>query len=160
MDQLMKLAGDAGLSEEQGKTATGGIMSMVKQNLDSGNYNKIVEQVPEVEGLVEESDKEASGGGGGLMGQAMGMMGGSLGASGQAGSIASLLGLMQSKGIGAGQMNSFMPQLAAFVKEKCGVDIGSQLGVSADGAAAAAAPAAGGLDASALGGMMGGMFGK
>ncbi|CAJ1946314.1 unnamed protein product [Cylindrotheca closterium] len=159
MDQLMKLAGDAGLSEEQGKTATGGIMSMVKQNLDSGSYQKIVQQVPEVEGLVKDSDKEATGGGGGLMGQAMGMMGGSLGGAGQAGSIASLLTLMQSKGIGAEQMNAFMPQLAAFIKSKCGVDIGSQLGVSADGAAAPA-PAAGGFDASKLGGMMGGMFGK
>lgn len=173
MDQILKLAGEAGLSEDQGKAATGGIMAMVKKALDSGDYKKILEQVPEVEGLVEQQERAStseSGGAAGMLGQAMSMFGntgggsGAAGSSGGAASIASLLAMMQKQGVGAREMNSFMPMLASFVKSQCGVDIGSMLGTGGATTGASTTPSATGgsgandLQAS-LGGMMGGMFG-
>jgi hypothetical protein len=54
MDQLLKMAADAGMTKEHGKAASGGIFSLVKKTLDSGDYNKILQKIPEIEGLVSE----------------------------------------------------------------------------------------------------------
>jgi hypothetical protein len=64
MDQLLKMAADAGMTKEQGKAASGGIFSLVKKTLDSGDYNKILQKIPEIKGVVvsnhEESTKNAA----------------------------------------------------------------------------------------------------
>jgi hypothetical protein len=168
MDPILKLAGDAGLTKDQGEAATGGIMSLVKSSLASGDYKKILDQIPEIGGLVtkhEEGSRAAGGDSGGLMGSAMSMFGGG-GASGGgaaagAGGVAGLLAMLEKQGIDASQVSAFMPQVASVVKSKCGVDIGSVLGVSSDGGGNEGGdqPSADDLKASA-GNAMGGLFGK
>jgi hypothetical protein len=175
MDQLLKMAADSGMTKEQGQAATGGIFSLVKGALDSGDFNKIVKMIPEVEGLVQEhetSTKAAAatdgGGAGGLLGSAMSALGSSGGAAGgsapaaggSAGGIASLLAMLSSHGVTAKQLNAYMPQVVSLVKTQCDVDISKVLGVSgaAPSAEETAAPASAG-SSNPLARLMG-VFGK
>jgi hypothetical protein len=135
MDQLLKMAADSGMTKEQGEAATGGIFSLVKKQLASGDFKKIVKMIPQVEGLVKEhetSTKAANtGGAGGMLGSAMAAAGGTADtAGGSAGGIASLLTSLSSKGVTAKELNKFMPQVVSLVKTQSGVDIGKILGVS------------------------------
>jgi hypothetical protein len=137
MDQLLKMAADSGMTKEQGEAATGGIFSLVKKQLDSGDFNKIVKMIPEVEGLVKEHETSTkatttdAGGAGGMLGSAMAAAGDKADtAGGSAGGIASLLASLSSKGVSAKEMNKFMPQVVTLVKTQSGVDIGKILGVS------------------------------
>jgi hypothetical protein len=83
------------------------------------------------------------------------------GAAAGAGGVAGLLAMLEKQGIDASQVSAFMPQVASVVKSKCGVDIGSVLGVSSDGGGNEGGdqPSADDLKASA-GNAMGGLFGK
>jgi hypothetical protein len=141
MDQLLKMAADSGMTKEQGEAATGGIFSLVKKGLGSGDFNKIVKMIPEVEGLIKEhetSTKAATGGAGDLVGSAMSAIGGGKSGAGgsadtvggTAGGVASLLATLSSQGISAKELNKFMPQVVSLVKTQAGVDISKILGVS------------------------------
>jgi hypothetical protein len=170
MDQLLKMAADSGMTKEQGQAATGGIFSLVKKGLDSGDFNKILKMIPEVEGLVQEHEKStkaaATTGGGGLVGSAMTALGsngaddGAAAAGGSAGGIASLLAMLSSQGVSAKELNKFMPQVVSHVQTQCGVDISKILGVSG------ATPSTGGTAAPAKAGSSNpiaavmGMFGR
>jgi hypothetical protein len=143
MDQLLKMAADAGMTKEQGKAASGGIFSLVKKTLDSGDYNKILQKIPEIKGVVvsnhEESTKNAAasgqGGDGGLAASTMSALGSS-GAGGSAGGVAALFTALSSKGVNAKELSAFIPQLTSFVQWQCGADIGKILRVSAAATAA------------------------
>lgn len=172
MEEILKLAGDAGMSKEQAEKATGGIMSLVKSSLESGDYSKILQSIPEIESLVAKHEEETTSraGGNDLMGSAMSMMnsfggsgsggaGGQNAAAGGASSITGLLALLQGQGIGLQQLNSFMPMLTNLLKGKSGVDVSSILGVASPqaGQQPAAQQQSGGFSA---GNLLGGMFGK
>ena len=130
MDQILKLASNAGLTQEQGEATTGGIMSLVKKTLGSNDYKKILEKIPEIGGLVTKHEESTRDGGG--EGDLMGSLMSSLGSSGgTAGGVAGLLATLQKQGINANEVNKFMPQLASFVQKTCGVDVSSMLGFSA-----------------------------
>ena len=85
-----------------------------------------------------------------------------LGSSGgSAGGIAGLLAMLQKQGVGAKEMNSFMPQIASFVKSQCGVDISSVLGIAGGGGDSGSAGAGGAADAqAAVSNALGGLFGN
>ena len=173
MDQIIKVASNIGLSKEQCEAATGGIMSLAKNTLGAENYKKITEKIPEVDELVkkhEDGSRDAtSSGGGGLLGQAMGMLGkaDSGGTAGTAGGVAGLLAMLQKQGIDAKEVNKFMPQLASIVKQQCGVDISSALGLPASSGSTgegsseqqSSVPSADDIKTS-VGNVMGGLFGK
>jgi hypothetical protein len=171
MDQLLKMAADSGMTKEQGEAATGGIFSLVKKGLDSGDFSKIVKKIPEVEGLIKEhetSTKAAgTGGAGDLVGSAMSAIGGGKSgaggsadtAGGSAGGIASLLASLSSKGVSAKELNKFMPQVVSLVKTQAGVDISKILGVSATPSTGGTADPASAESKNPMSRFMG-MFGK
>ena len=164
MDKLLKMAADSGMSKEQGEAATGCIFSLVKKQLASGDYNKIVKMIPEVDGLVKEhetSTKAATtGGAGDKLGSALAAAGGRADtAGGSAGGIASLLASLSSKGVTAKELNKFMPQVVSLVKSQCGVDIGKILGVSGNPPLTGEKEAPAGSSKNPIGRFMG-MFGK
>ena len=162
MDQLMELASKAGMSKEQGEAATGGIFSLVQKQMDddSQDFQKITQQIPGLNELVSKHDQQeeraTTRADGSLMGSAMSMLGG-----GGAGGLPQLLAMLQKQGIGAKEVNAFLPQVISFVKKQCGVDIGGMLGgISSgggddddDSAQQASAP-------SAVSSALGGLFGK
>jgi hypothetical protein len=153
MDQLLKIAADSGMTKEQGQAATGGIFSLVKEALDSGDFNKIVKMIPEVEGLVQKheistkaADATDGGGAGGLLGSAMSALGSSGAGSSAGAGITSLLAMLSSHGVTVKELNAFMPQVVSLVKTQCGVDISKILVVSGatPSAEGAVAPASAG----------------
>lgn len=156
MDQLLKMAADSGMTKEQGEAATGGIFSLVKKELASGDFSKIAKKIPEIEGLIkkhEASTKDAAGSAGAAVGSAVSALGGKSSGAGAGGSadtaggsasaIASLLAMLSSQGITAKELNSFMPKVVSMVKSQAGVDISKILGVSGEtpSTGGAAAPA-------------------
>ena len=163
MDSLLKMAADAGMTQEQGEAATGGIFALIKKNLDSGQYTQILEKIPGIDGLVnkhEEATSRDASSEGGLMGSLTSALGSSSGAGG----IAGLLAVLGKQGISAKSVNAYLPQIAPFIKKQCGIDISSILGVRSSSASRTSGEAAGGTSssdtASKLMGSAMGMFGK
>lgn len=156
------MAADAGMTQEQGEAATGGIFALIQKNLDSGQYSQILEKIPGIDGLVnkhEEATRDASSEGG-----LVGSLTSALGSSSGAGGIAGLLAILGKQGISAKSVNAYLPQIAPFVKKQCGIDISSILGVPSSSASGTSGEAAGGTSssdtASKLMGSAMGMFGK
>jgi hypothetical protein len=146
MDSLLKMAADAGMTQEQGEAATGGIFALIKKNLESGQYTQILEKIPEIDGLVnkhEEATRDAASGGG-----LMGSLTSALGSSSGAGGIAGLLAVLGKQGISAKSVNAFLPQIAPLVKKQCGIDISSILGVPSSSASGTSGETAGGTSTS------------
>ena len=172
MDAILKIATeDAGMTQQQGETATGGIFALVKKNLESGQYNQIISKFPEIDSLVKKEEaatsERVSGSGGGSFASSLSALAGAAGGSGggNAGGIASLLATLSKQGISAKQVNAFLPQVATLVQQQCGVDIGSILGVSStsSGTSAGGAQTGAAGDSSAMSGALNsamGMFGK
>lgn len=129
MDQLLDLATKAGMDPDQGKAASGGILSVLKTAMEGQDFDKIVANIPGASTAVEEheastaNDAPASGMAG-MMGAAMSSLGGSQGAS-----MAGLLATLQNKGIDPGMMQKYMTSVAPIIQEKCGVDITKTLGL-------------------------------
>ena len=164
MDDLLKLAQDAGMTQEQGETASGGLMSFLKDSMGEGDFNKVQEQMPGVEGAVEKYSSGDSGGGGGaagLFGSAMssfGVGGSSSGGGSAAGGLPALLATLTSKGINPSMVQKFLPLVAPLIKSKCGIDVSKYLGGGESTGAASSGSSSGG--ASNLMGQAMGMFGK
>lgn len=173
MDTLLKFAQDAGMSESQGETATGGLFSFLKDNMSKEQYSQVQGQLPGVDGAVDRYSAPAEGGGGGggmggMLGSAMSSLGGGGGggAGGSAGAgLPGLLAALASKGIDPAMMKKYMPQVVALVKTKCGVDLSQYLGgigggTAAGGTAGQAPASSSSGGASNMMGQAMGMFGK
>jgi hypothetical protein len=134
MDSILKMAADAGMTQEQGEAATGGIFSLVKKQLESGQFKQILEKIPEIDGLVDKHEvatKDAASSGG-LMGSLTSALGST---ESGAGGIAGLLAVLGKQGISAKSVTNFLPQIAPLVQKQCGIDISSILGVPSSSAA-------------------------
>mmetsp|Transcript_26327 Transcript_26327/g.47755 ORF Transcript_26327/g.47755 Transcript_26327/m.47755 type:complete len:153 (-) Transcript_26327:127-585(-) len=151
MDELLKLAGKAGMDKPQGEAATGGIMSLLQSKLAGGDFSKISEAIPVAEDLMKKQEGQKSDSGGGMLGGAMAMFGGGKSGGGKADSLASLTTMMASQGIDAKKFATFVPMVSEFIKKKCGVDVTSILGGTT--------PATGG-ETGGMFGKVGAMFGK
>mmetsp|Transcript_40028 Transcript_40028/g.96661 ORF Transcript_40028/g.96661 Transcript_40028/m.96661 type:complete len:194 (-) Transcript_40028:128-709(-) len=142
MDQLLQFAEQAGMSEEQGKTATGGIFGLLQNGLGEEQYGKLKAEFPEADQLATSqqqtsSNKNEAGGGGmgGLMGSAMGALsgGGGAGSGSSATDITALLAKLAGNGITPQQIQQFLPLAAPYIQQMTGVDVSSMLGVSPSG---------------------------
>mmetsp|Transcript_7063 Transcript_7063/g.14784 ORF Transcript_7063/g.14784 Transcript_7063/m.14784 type:complete len:178 (+) Transcript_7063:97-630(+) len=149
MNDILKLAKESGLSKEQGEVTTGGVFSLLKNNLDESQFKKITDSIPGSQKLMDQfvkgsaSPAKKGGGGGGALGGLMGMFGkkkkeetppeGGGGdraapAPGDVSSVTDLMGMLGKQGVSAKDVTSFLPKLTDAVKTKSGVDVGSILG--------------------------------
>mmetsp|Transcript_4274 Transcript_4274/g.6112 ORF Transcript_4274/g.6112 Transcript_4274/m.6112 type:complete len:172 (+) Transcript_4274:1-516(+) len=143
MDKILEMATKAGMDQQQGETAAGGVLSFLKGKLGDDQFSKLAEKIPGVGDAAQKYDDDkadssarASGGGGlgGMLGGAMASFTKSSGGGGgDAGGVAGLTAMLASKGVDAGQLSAFMPQIAAFLKDKAGVDVTSALGLPSGG---------------------------
>lgn len=123
MDDFIKMAtSQLGIGESQTRSATGGILGMLKGQLGEGVFGEILEKLPGADALVGEAEaggEEEAGGGmlGGLMEKAGSLLGGG------AGGAASLLGMLSKSGLDASQSGSFVTMFIEFVKDKLGDDL-------------------------------------
>lgn len=108
---IQMAAGQLGISEDSAKTATGGVLDLIKDQTTEGDFGQLAAEVP---GLTDMLGQGGGGGLGGLMGSAAGMLGG------KAGAALGLMGVMKSAGLSTDQVGSFVPMLFQFLKGKAG----------------------------------------
>jgi len=152
MDELLKLASKAGLSDEQGKDTLGGLLSLLQNTLKGDDFAKISESVPGAESLASETNTKAAGASGngtaGLMQSAMGMFGGASSGAGSASSgaqqagggsasalesIPQLLAFLGTLGIDSKKIMTYFPMAIQFLEQTGGVNLSSVLGTTAAG---------------------------
>ena len=123
MEDFIKMAtSQLGIGETETRSATGGLLGMLKGQLGEGVFGELLEKLPGADALVGEAEaatEEDDGGGmlGGLLEKAGSLLGGN------AGGAASLLGMLSKSGLDASQAGSFVTMFVDFVKDKLGDDL-------------------------------------
>ena len=126
MDEFIQMVTrQLGVSNETGKSATGGILKMIQDQIGGDLFAKVQEQIPGVQGLIGAAEKSqaASGdaGGGGLMGSLTSMAGSMLG--GKAKGYADIISALTKSGLSADKIPQYLSLLVDFLKEKLGSDL-------------------------------------
>jgi hypothetical protein len=120
---IKQAASKLGIDESTSRSATGGILNLIKDKLGASDFSELLNQVPGAEAAVsqaEASAPQASGGGlGGLLGKAASMLGGE-----GAGNIASALG---NSGLSLDKAGPFVSMFINYLKEKLGDDLFDKL---------------------------------
>lgn len=118
MNEFIQLAAkQLGVSEDTSKSATGGMLGLLKDKLDGGDFSQLVNALPGAEALVPSGAKAgAQGAIGGLMGAVSGALGGG---GGSLGALAQLA----STGLKMDQIGTFASLFLGFVKSKAGQDL-------------------------------------
>jgi len=119
MNEFIQLVSQQlGVSAETSKSATGGMLGLLKDKLEGGDFSKLVTALPGAEQLVPTGAKAgAQGALGGLMGAVSGALGG--GGGGSLGALAQLAGT----GLKPEQIGTFASLFLGFVKSKAGQDL-------------------------------------
>lgn len=122
MDEFISMVTEKlGIGESEGKSATAGVLGMLKGQLDESTFSSVLEMLPGAEALLTDDSaaSQAPSGGGGLFGSIASMAGGLLGGgknSGMAGMATALAG----SGLGLDKIGDFVSMLMGFLKEKLG----------------------------------------
>ena len=123
-DFIAIITSQLGISREQGQNATGGILKVLQEKLDTSAFSDLLNQLPGAENLLSQAEAKPQGlssGGGGLMGSLTSMAGSLLGGGGDsmAARVAKTLG---ESGIGLDKVGGFLTSLISYLKEKLGDD--------------------------------------
>ena len=125
MDEFIQMVTkQLGVSNETGKSATGGILKMIQDQIGGDLFAKVQEQLPGVQGLIgaaEKSGAAETGGGGGLMGSLTSMAGSLLG--GKAKGLADITAALSKSGLSLDKIPQFLSLLVGFLKDKLGSDL-------------------------------------
>lgn len=123
MDEFIQLVTkQLGVSDATGKSATGGILKMIQDQIGGDLFAKVQEQLPGVQGLIGEAEKSgAAESGGGLMGSLTSMAGSLLG--GKAKGYADIISALTKSGLSADKIPQYLSLLVGFLKEKLGSDL-------------------------------------
>ena len=126
MELIGRLVQDLGVSEDQAAGGAGLLLSMARDKLSSGEFARISEYVPGVEGMLSAAPGE--GGGGDLLGAVGGLVSSFGGGAANLGALTSLAGGFGKLGLDAGMVAKFVPILLDFVRERGGDDVAGLLG--------------------------------
>ena len=128
--------------------SSGGVFSLLKNQLDAPQFKTITEKIPGSEKLIDDFLKSSQGGeagtskkGGSPLSGLMGMFGkkkksteaapegGDRAAAGDGvTNVTDLLGVLNKQGVSTSDASSFLPKLTQMIQDKAGVDVGSILG--------------------------------
>ncbi len=109
-----------GISEDTAKSATGGLLSLLKEKTGGDAMNSLLAKLPGAEGLMSSVGSGSKGG----LGAALGGLGSTFG--GQGGGAAGVLAALQGSGLNASQVGPFVKMLVDFAKQKAGPDLVNQ----------------------------------
>jgi hypothetical protein len=115
MELIEQLVKNLGVSEDAAKGGSGLIFKMAKEKLGSGDFSKVANVIPGIDGLMK-SAPESGGVLGGIGKLASGLGGG----AGQLGNLASLAGGFSKLGLDSGMIGKFIPIILAFAQSKGG----------------------------------------
>jgi len=117
MELVEQLVSATGVSSAQAEGGAGLLLGLLKQQLASGDFSKVADAVPGVDGLIDAAP--ATGGGlGGLLGGVASALGGS-----ELGNLATLAGGFDKLGLDAGMIGRFVPVLLSFLEAKGGGEL-------------------------------------
>ena len=117
MDEFISMISQQlGVGENASRSATGGMLKLVKDKIGESAFGDVLQQLPGAETLVGEAEDSgaAKSGGGGLMGSLTSMAGSLMGDSG-AGGVVQVLG---KSGIGLDKASGFLSAFVTFLKQK------------------------------------------
>lgn len=107
-----------GLGEQETRSATGGVLDLLKDKLDDSTFSQVMDKLPGAESLVGASESGESGGGG-LFGSLTSMAGSLMGGEG----VGNIVKIFSDAGIGLDQATAFLSKLVEFLKDKLGGDL-------------------------------------
>jgi len=120
IDDFIKMAAQGlGESESTTRSATGGLLGVLKENADSGDFSKLLDAIPGAASLVGGASgaKAASGGGiGGLLGAATSALGG----GGDLGSALGVLASIQKSGLSMENIGKLVSMFMKFARSNAG----------------------------------------
>lgn len=126
MDEFIAMAVEKlGIGEDNAKSATGGIINLIKENLAAGDFAQLVEKLPGAEALASSATAKGDADGGGMLGGLMGAASSMLG--GKAGGALDLTSILSGAGLDLSSGQSFVTMLVEFVKGKVGDDLFSKI---------------------------------
>lgn len=120
-DFIQQAAQQLGASESSIQSATGGVLSLLKDKSDDSDFASLAGKIPGLAELATSGQTAAEGtGGGGLMG----MVSSSLsGLGGNLGGAASLVSLIGKSGLSTDQAGGFATMLVGFLQQNAGGDL-------------------------------------
>jgi hypothetical protein len=119
MELIQQLVGNLGVEEDQAKGGAGLLFNMAQEQLESGEFQQILDKVPGISDLMSAAP-ESSGGGGGVMGAVGGIASALGGQAGGLGNLASLAGGFSQLGLDSGMIGKFVPVVLSFVQNQGG----------------------------------------
>jgi len=122
MELIGLLTQGLGVKEEQAKGGAGLIFQLAKQQLGDGDFSKVANAVPGLDGLLGAAPQESSGVLGAIGGLA-GALGGGGGSLGKLAGLASLAGGFGQLGLKPDMIGQFVPIILSFVKNQGGDEI-------------------------------------
>jgi len=115
-----------GVSEAKAKSATGGLLQLIKDKADTNDFTTLLSKLPGASELLAKAPQTAgatagAGGLGGIVGKAASAIGGKLGSG------LELAGMFKQTGIDSGQIGTFVGMFLDFVKSKAGASLVQKL---------------------------------
>ncbi len=116
---IQDVAGKLGIGEDTAKSATGGLLGLIKEHAEAGDVSEMLGKLPGAAGLMKAAPSSSSGGG--LLGGLGGALGSALG--GGAGQALGAVEALSKTGLSAGKLGSFLEMFKQFVLPKLGPDL-------------------------------------
>jgi hypothetical protein len=114
IELIQQLVSSTGVNQQQAEGGAGLIFGLVKERLSSGDFSKVADAVPGVEGLID-SAPSSGGGLGGLLGGVASAMG-----AGDLGNLASLAEGFSKLDLDAGMVGKFIPVVLSYLQNQGG----------------------------------------
>lgn len=123
-----QLAQQFGLKNDQAEAGAGAILQMLQDKVGGSDVSELIAKVPGAESWLQKGQSlpsQAGGGeaGGGLLGQAAGLLGGLGGGSTGAEGLGDILGKLQASGLNAGNAMQFVPALLEKIQGVVGPEL-------------------------------------
>ena len=119
MELVQQLVQGAGVSSTQAEGGAGLLFGLVKDQLSSGDFSKVADAVPGIEGLIDAAP-DSGGGLGGMLGGVASALGGS-----ELGNLASLASGFSKLDLDAGMIGKFIPIVLNYLQSQGGDGLAS-----------------------------------
>jgi hypothetical protein len=127
MDDIIKtLAAQLGIGAGQAEAGAGAILKLIREQAANADFQQLLQAVPGASQWMGKATEVAGGDGGGLLGQAAGILGGLTGG----GNLAEAIAALAKSGIGPETAMQFVPKLLELLQSKAGADLVGRLASS------------------------------
>jgi hypothetical protein len=119
MELVQQLVQGAGVSSSQAEGGAGLLFGLVKDQLSSGDFSKVADAVPGIDGLIDAAP-DSGGGLGGMLGGVASALGGN-----ELGNLASLASGFSKLDLDAGMIGKFIPIVLNYLQSQGGDGLAS-----------------------------------